>query len=225
MIPVSTILIGDDHPLVQAALEGALTQVIPGLKVLSAGTLDEVAEVIRSAEEPLDLVLLDLNMPGSIGFTGLFLLQAEFPTVPVAILSAEQDPVTVHRALAYGASGYIPKSIDLRQMAKAILLILNGEIWSPCPLDPASMPDDDDDTPRRFASLTPQQLRILARLVEGKLNKQIAAELQVAEQTIKVHVSTILRKLGVTTRTQAAILAERLTRRDHSQRHVTPRMD
>lgn len=216
MIPVSTILIGDDHPLVQSALEGALTQVIPGLKVLSAGTLDEVADVIRAAEEPLDLVLLDLNMPGSIGFTGLFLLQAEFPTVPVAILSAEQDPVTVQRALAYGASGYIPKSIDLRQMAKAIVLILNGEIWSPYPLDLTA--DSDDDTPRRFASLTPQQLRILARLVEGKLNKQIAAELNVAEQTIKVHVSTILRKLGVTTRTQAAILAERLTRRDHVQR-------
>ncbi len=222
MTPVSTILIGDDHPLVQAALEGALTQVIPGLKVLSAGTLDEVADVIRAAEEPLDLVLLDLNMPGSIGFTGLFLLQAEFPTVPVAILSAEQDPVTVHRALAYGASGYIPKSIDLRQMAKAIVLILNGEIWSPYPLH---LTVEDDDTPRRFASLTPQQLRILSRLVEGKLNKQIAAELQVAEQTIKVHVSTILRKLGVTTRTQAAILAERLTRRDYSQRGSPPGAD
>jgi len=211
MIGGYTILIGDDHPLVQAALEGALKQAMPGLNILSAGTLQEVAEVLRSAKDPVDLVLLDLNMPGSTGFIGLLSLQSEFPTTPVAILSAEQDPVTVHSALCYGASGYIPKSMDLPQMLEAIRRILDGEIWTPFPLD--SAPHQDDDTPRRFASLSPQQLRILTRLVEGKLNKQIAGELQVAEQTIKVHVSTILRKLGVTTRTQAAILAERLMRR------------
>lgn len=209
------ILIGDDHPIVQAALGAALAQMIKGLQVLAAASLDEVEARLMSHADSIDLVLLDLDMPGNVGFTGLFLLQSQFPTVPVAILSAEQDPVTVRRAIAFGASGYIPKALELATMTRAILEILEGGVWVPFPLDDLSAASGDDVAAKRFASLTPQQLRILTGVVQGKLNKQIAGELNIAEQTVKSHVSVILKKLGVTTRTQAAIAAERLTRKEH----------
>lgn len=222
MMPATTILIGDDHPLVRAALEGALTQVLPGLTVFSAGSLDEVEHVLKSRHESIDLVLLDLNMPGSVGFCGLFLLQHQYPALPVAIISAEQDSVTVNRALHFGASDYVPKSLELKDMASAIVEILSGRVWSPYPLDRSEGASEDIVIAQRFASLTPQQLRVLAYMVEGRLNKQIAGDLNIAEQTVKTHVSAILRKLCVNTRTQAAIIAERLTRRESQQELAKP---
>jgi DNA-binding NarL/FixJ family response regulator len=183
--------------------------------VEAATTVDEILALLFTAAGEVDLVLLDLHMPGNSGFTGLFLLQTEFPTVPVAILSAEHDPRTIRRAISYGALGYIPKSLSLDEMGAAIISILGGEIWTPAGALEPSGADGDVDLARRFSSLTAQQLRILTRIVEGKLNKQIADDLKIAEQTVKVHVSTILRKLNVLTRTQAAILAERLIERHH----------
>ena len=204
------IVIGDDHPLVQAALRTALAAMLRDLDVLEFGTLDEVLAGVSVQPETIDLVLLDLDMPGSRGFAGLFLMLAQFPTVPVAIISAQQDIATVRKAIAYGASGFIPKSLDLPAMAQAILRILAGEIFAPADLPRAGPPDEDLDLGARLASLSAQQMRILAFIVEGKLNKQIADELAIAEQTVKVHVSTILRKLGAVSRTQAAVMAQRL---------------
>ncbi|WP_166301064.1 MULTISPECIES: response regulator transcription factor [unclassified Bradyrhizobium] len=205
------IVIGDDHPLVQAALQSALSAVLPDLEIIPCQSLDEVLAAVPGRIEEIDLILLDLTMPGIQGFAALFVLLAQFPTVPVAIISARQDAATIRRAIAYGASGYIPKSLGLPAMADAITRILGGEIWMPPNIGGrGSIQSEDVELAARAASLSPQQLRILAMIVEGRLNKQIAAEIGIAEQTVKGHVSTILRKLGVGSRTQAAVLAERL---------------
>ncbi|CBS90599.1 LuxR C-terminal-related transcriptional regulator [Azospirillum lipoferum] len=205
----TTIVIGDDHPLVQAALRDALGKAMPEVRVIECPDLDSVMTAVGQRPADIDLVLLDLNMPGTHGFAGLFMMLAHHPTVPVAILSALQDSDTIRRALAYGASGYIPKSLSMPAMADAIRAILSGETWAP-PLSAASSEADEAESARRFASLSPQQLRILTMIVDGKLNKQIAGELNVSEQTVKVHVSSILRKLNVVSRTQAAVVAGRL---------------
>jgi DNA-binding NarL/FixJ family response regulator len=204
------LVIGDDHPLVQVALREVLASALPDAEIAAAYTLSEVVAELEAGAGDVDLVLLDLDMPGTKGFTGLFLLMAQFPIVPVAILSATQDADTVGRAIAYGASGYIPKSLTPQGMAEAISRVLAGETWTPDPVPPA---DDDSALAGRIATLSAQQMRILSMIVDGKLNKQIAGELAIAEQTVKVHVSTILRKLGVGTRTQAAVLVERLLTR------------
>ncbi|MBP2228573.1 DNA-binding NarL/FixJ family response regulator [Azospirillum agricola] len=206
----TTIVIGDDHPLVQAALRDALGKAMPEVAVVECLDLDSVMAAVAERPDDVDLVLLDLNMPGTNGFAGLFLMLAHHPTVPVAILSALQDSDTIRRALAYGASGYIPKSLSMAAMADAIRAILGGAVWAP-PLGGLGSPEADEaEAARRFASLSPQQLRILTMIVDGKLNKQIAGELNVSEQTVKVHVSSILRKLNVVSRTQAAVVAGKL---------------
>ncbi|HJP69991.1 MAG TPA: response regulator transcription factor [Sphingomicrobium sp.] len=206
------IVIGDDHPLVQAALQSALSAVLTDLEIIACQSVDGVVATLSDGTKEIDLILLDLTMPGVQGFAALFLLLAQFPTVPVAIISARQDAATIRRAVAYGASGYIPKSLSLPAMADAITRIIGGEIWMPPNTGGrGSIKSEDMELAARAASLSPQQLRILSMIVEGKLNKQIAAELDIAEQTVKGHVSTILRKLGVGSRTHAAVLAERLS--------------
>lgn len=206
------IVIGDDHPLVQAALQSALSTVLSDLEIIACQSLDEALAALTGRAEEIDLILWDLTMPGVQGFAALFILLAQFPTVPVAIISARQDAATIRRAIAYGAAGYIPKSLGLPEMADAIARILAGEIWMPPNTGGrGSIQSADLELAARAASLSPQQLRILAMIVDGKLNKQIAAELDIAEQTVKGHVSTILRKLGVGSRTKAAVLAERLS--------------
>lgn len=206
----TTIVIGDDHPLVQAALRDALGRAMPEVAVIECPDLDSVMTAVAARPDDIDLVLLDLNMPGTHGFAGLFLMLAHHPTVPVAILSALQDADTIRRALAYGASGYIPKSLSMGAMADAIRAILSGAVWAP-PTSALDTPEADEaELARRFASLSPQQLRILTMIVDGKLNKQIAGDLNVSEQTVKVHVSSILRKLNVVSRTQAAVVAGKL---------------
>ncbi|MBR0718864.1 response regulator transcription factor [Bradyrhizobium liaoningense] len=205
------IVIGDDHPLVQAALRSALSSVLDDLDIIACQSLDEALHALTGRAEEVDLILWDLTMPGIQGFAALFILSAQFPTVPVAIISARQDAATIRRAIAYGASGYIPKSLSLPEMADAVTRILAGEIWMPPNVGGrSSVQGADVELGARMASLSAQQLRILAMIVDGKLNKQIAGELDIAEQTVKGHVSTILRKLGVGSRTQAAVLAERL---------------
>lgn len=203
------ILVGDDHPMVQSALRTAFAVALPEAEIIACRTLDEVLATLARDAAAIDLVLLDLNMPGAQGFSGLFLLLAQFPTIPAAIISAQEDAATIRRAIAYGASGFLPKSLSLPAMADAVRSILAGEIWTPTELaDPADGAREDRAIAGRLASLSPQQMRILMMIVGGKLNKQIAGELGIAEQTVKVHVSTILRKLEVRSRTQAAVLVQ-----------------
>lgn len=206
----TTIIIADDHPLFRGALRRAIEGLLPNATVLEAKGLDELSEVLAS-RRGVDLVLLDLMMPGVQGFSGLIYLRAQQPDVPVVIVSATEDPVVIRRAIEFGASGFIPKSLDIDGIGNAIRLVLAGEVWVPPEVDLDQAEDKEiADLVRRLARLTPQQMRVLMMLSEGLLNKQIAYALGVSEATVKAHVSAILQKLGVDSRTQAVIAASKI---------------
>jgi len=203
------IVIADDHPLVRSAIRQAIADDIGDAAIAEAATLGE-AEARLSDAPDTDLVLLDLHMPGMHGLAGLCCLRAEFPAVPVAMISASTDPKLIRKAMDYGAAGFIPKSAPVAEIRAAVRALLAGQSWLP---DLQSLPetaDEDANLATRLANLTPQQLRVLSMVSEGKLNKQIAFDLDISEATVKSHVSAILQKLGVNSRTQAVILANRL---------------
>jgi DNA-binding NarL/FixJ family response regulator len=201
------ILIADDHPLVRGALKEAMSGLAPDLAVAEAGSLEDAMRALEDAPET-DLVLLDLAMPGMRGFSGLVLIRAAFPGVPVVVVSGSDDPATVRRCLDFGAAGFLPKTLEIDGMRAAVRTVLEGGVWTPPGL--ADQPAAADPMVARFASLTPQQLKVLMMLSEGLLNKQIAYELSVSEATVKAHVSAILSKLGVESRTQAVIAAAKI---------------
>jgi len=160
-----------------------------------------------------DLLLLDLNMPGAHGFNALAHVRGSRPGLPVVVVSADDDAKTIAGALRYGAQGFIPKSTEAGQIGQAIESVLTGEIYTPPGFHPPRASQDSDEdlrVARRIAELTPQQFRVLGMLCAGLLNKQIAYELDVSEATVKAHVTAILRKLAVATRTQAVLAASRL---------------
>ena len=204
------ILIADDHPLFREALKQTLAGGLPRAVIGQAGSLDQVRAHLASAED-CDLVLLDLKMPGAQGLSGLVYLRAQYPNTPVVIVSASEDQGMVHKALDLGAAGFIPKSSGSETIIAAVKGVLAGGVWTPPGLA-AGRPRDRavDDLMRRMASLTAQQIRVLMMLRAGLLNKQIAHELGVSEATVKAHVSAILQKLGVDSRTQAVIAAGKL---------------
>lgn len=197
------IVVADDHPLFRAALRSAVDKAAPGAVVEECASLADARAAL--AGDPVDLLLLDLKLSDSEGMAGLSAIRAEYPAVPVAVVSASEESVVVRRALALGASGFIPKSAGLPQMVEAIAAILAGESWAP-----ETPQGEGDDLLSRIASLTPSQLRILEGLKAGRLNKQIAFDLGVSEATIKAHLTSVFRKLGVHNRTQAVILAKQL---------------
>ncbi|MGO2415951.1 MULTISPECIES: response regulator [Cobetia] len=204
-------IVADDHPLFRAALTQALRQVASQAEIVEADSMEATNEAVARHPDA-DLILLDLHMPGAHGFSGLIQLRGQTPDIPVAVVSGSEEPYVVRRAIDYGASGFIPKSASLDVIAEAIGEILEGEVWLPTYIAEA-MGDSTEDESRfaeAIASLTPQQFRVLNMLTEGLLNKQIAYELSVSEATIKAHVTAILRKLGVHSRTQAVIAAQRL---------------
>lgn len=196
------IVVADDHPLFRAALRSAVDKAAPGAEVVECASLAEARAAMVAG--PVDLLLLDLKLSDSEGMAGLAAVRAEQPTVPVAVVSASEDAPVVRHALGLGAAGFIPKSSPLPQMVEAIAAILAGDSWAP------DVPEADDDLAGRVASLTPSQLRILEGLKAGRLNKQIAFDLGVSEATIKAHLTSVFRKLGVHNRTQAVILAKSL---------------
>ena len=200
------VLIADDHPLMRAALAQAVTQAFPGVEVGEAAGYEELVAKLAGASP--ELVLLDLHMPGMSGFIGLMMLRAGHPEIPVIVVSASEDAATVRRSLDYGASGFVPKSAPLGQVAEAIRAVLDGEVWLPA--GAASGEEADPGLAERAVNLTPQQLRVLLGIAEGKLNKQIAWDMAISEQTVKDHVTVILRKLGASNRTQAILLASQL---------------
>ncbi len=203
------ILIADDHPLFRDALKQALSGSLSSVEIVEAGTLDEMtARLERDAE--IDLVLLDLAMPGVRGFSGLLFLRGQYPSVPVVVVSAHEEGEVIRRCLEFGASGFIPKSIDVESIRRAVAEVLDGGVWTPPEFDPEAGESGNADISERLATLTPQQVRVLMMLSEGLLNKQIAFQLGVSEATVKAHVSAILQKLGVDSRTQAVIAASRI---------------
>jgi DNA-binding NarL/FixJ family response regulator len=177
---------------------------------VEADGLDELTATL-SAEKDVDLILLDLTMPGVQGFSGLIALRAQHPSVPVVIVSATEEASVIRNAMGFGASGFIPKSMNIATIGAAIEAVLGGDQWTPPDIDLTAAEDKETaDLVRRVGTLTPQQIRVLMMLSEGLLNKQIAYELGVSEATVKAHVSAILDKLGVDSRTQAVIAASRI---------------
>lgn len=204
------IVIVDDHPLFRGALSQALTASIDHAAIEEAGSLDELTELLADGRD-IDLVLLDLTMPGVQGLSGLLFLRAQHPEIPVIVVSANEDPATIRRCIEFGASGFVPKSEPVERIRAAVREVLKGEIWTPEGID-LSGPGDKEtsDLLPRLSMLTPQQVRVLMMLSEGLLNKQIAYKLGVSEATIKAHVSAILQKLGVDSRTQAVIAINKI---------------
>lgn len=210
-----TLMVADDHPLFRDAIGAVIANGLPGCRLLEA---DSLARALQQAEplEELDLLLLDLGLPDAEGLAGLAQLREALPRLPVAILSAEQDRRIVLEAIDMGAVGYIPKSTPRDDLLAALNRILEGQVYLPpdimrrppaaaTPADAASGAPPADDA--RFARLTDKQLEVLIHMTRGESNKWIAWELDIAETTVKTHVSAILRKLGVTSRVQAILAA------------------
>ena len=204
------LVIADDHPLFRDALRQAVGSVVASARIDEAGSFDELTALLDQ-DSDVDLVLLDLTMPGISGFSGLIYLRAQFPAIPVVIVSASDDGGTIRQSLDFGASGFIPKQFGVDTLRDAIMKVLGGDVWVPADTDLSSATDPELARLRdRLVTLTPQQVRVLMMLSEGLLNKQIAYELGVSEATIKAHVSAILQKLGVESRTQAVIAAAKI---------------
>jgi DNA-binding NarL/FixJ family response regulator len=204
------LVIADDHPLFRGAMREAVTGLFEHVDIAEAGTFNEVAELLERGSD-VDLVLLDLTMPGVRGFSGLMYLRAQYPSVPVIVVSANDDPAAIRRCMEFGASGFIPKTLGVEAMRTAISRILSGGVWTPPDVDLTTGSDAETaELMARMATLTPQQVRVLMMLSEGLLNKQIAYQLGVSEATVKAHVSAILQKLGVESRTQAVIAAAKI---------------
>ena len=198
-------LVVDDHPLFLDALKVAIECAYPGAKVLEASSIEAAGRIIAE-HRTFDLVLLDLSMPGTSGFDGLLELRSQYPQLPIVIVSAHEDPRVVHEAMTLGASGFIPKSVRKAELTEAIRTAMSGgEVLPAGYRPPADSVATRCDLAARLGTLTRQQLRVLQMLRQGKLNKQIAHELAVGETTVKAHVSEILRKLNVYSRTKAAI--------------------
>lgn len=198
-------VIADDHPLFRGALKQAIAAVAGSGVILEAGDFEAVKKAILENDD-VDLVLLDLSMPGASGLSGLIALRGVHSGVPMVVVSAHDDPATIRRALDLGASGFISKSASMEQIRNAVETVLAGGIAAPAGVDLGVERDPEiSDLIRRLQTLTPQQTRVLGMLASGLLNKQIAYELDVSEATIKAHVSAVLQKLGVDSRTQAVI--------------------
>lgn len=206
------ILIVDDHPLFLEALQRAIASAFPGTGTTEANSIEDAKTQLRGKTR-YDVVLLDLALPGTRGFDGLLELRTLYPKIPIVVVSALEDPRIVQDVMRYGALGFISKSAGRDEIAAALKDVMEGSVTVPKDYrPPASQPDASRpaDLVHRLQTLTPKQLTVLRMLRQGLLNKQIAHELQIEETTVKAHVSEILRKLNVSSRTQAVIEAQKL---------------
>jgi len=210
----SHIIIADEHPLFREALRQALGEQFAGLTIAEAGSLDELSAAL-GAGKPVDLVLLDLGMPGVGGCSGVIPLRTQYPDLPIVVVSANEDPAAIRRAVELGVAGFIPKSQSAEAIRETVRNALAGGAWTPPALEAACEADQRSaELMKKLTTLTPQQIRVLTMLSEGLLNKQIAYELNVSEATVKAHVSAILQKLSVESRTQAVIAVNAIETRD-----------
>jgi len=208
-----SLLIADDHPLFRAALRQADADAVADTHIFEADSLDSVLAAL-DRESGIDLVLLDLHMPGNHGLAGLAAIRAQYPGVAVVVVSANDDPRVVRRALDHGAAGFLPKSAGLDELRDAIRAVLACEQWLPASLKASvartHSSSADAELAARLASLSPQQFRVLTLVAKGLLNKQIADRLDVQERTVKAHLSAIFERLGVRNRTQAGVVLREL---------------
>jgi DNA-binding NarL/FixJ family response regulator len=218
MSPPTTLIIADDHPLFRAALHHAVARWLPDAKIVEAGSVAAL-EAAANEHPDADLILLDLRMPGVQGLSELMELRIRHPAIPVALVSAVESTTIARKAIACGASGFIPKSASIEEIGSMLRALLAGEIVAPRAFAEASA---EDAAERKFAravaALTPQQYRVLMLLARGYSNRAIAKDIDVVVATVKAHVTVILRKLGLERRTQAALLAQRLLATDASVR-------
>ena len=214
---ILSFVIADDHPMVRDALASALRSAFKSAAVGFAGTLAEAQAALAAAPET-DLLILDLDMPGMQGLTGLAALRAAHPTIPIVIVSATTNPAAMRQAIEMGAAGFIPKLAPSERFLEVIRAVLDGVIWLPTEASDQALATNDRDIAEKAARLTPQQHRVLLLMAEGKPNKLIAFEMQITEPTVKAHVTEILRKLGASSRTQAVIAAQRLALDPAAQR-------
>ena len=207
------VLVVDDHPLFREGLKVALQGLAQDTEIVTQAGAEEALAAARAIDD-LDLVLLDLSMPGMNGFTAVQRFCREIPGVPVVIISAHEEPADVRRALSLGALGYIPKSTPPQVLLDALRLVLGGGVYVPPLFLDAGKTHDAPPAPGAEAEpgdgeLTERQGDVLVLLSQGKSNKLIARELDLSEKTVKSHVTALFRALGVVNRTQAAIAARR----------------
>jgi DNA-binding NarL/FixJ family response regulator len=205
----SGILIVDDHPLFIEALEQVIQATFPNAAVSKASSI-EMARDVLDKENRVELVLLDLSMPGTRGLEGVIELRKRYPKLPIVVVSALEDPRIISEVMQCGAAGFISKSTRGGDLSRALQDVMEGSVVLPKGYQPPAEASPSSDLAARIATLTPQQVRVLQMLRQGLLNKQIAFELDVGETTIKAHVSEILRKLKVNSRTQAVIEAAKI---------------
>ena len=206
------VLIVDDHPLFVEALQRAIVGAFPGTKTIEAISID-AAKAVLDGRACFDVILLDLSLPGTRGFEGLLELRSLYPKLPIVVVSALEDPRIVQDVMRYGAAGFISKSAGRTEIAAALKDVMDGSLTLPKgyrPPEPPQAFEARGDVVQRLKTLTPKQLSVLKMLRQGRLNKQIAYELQIEETTVKAHVSEILRKLNVASRTQAVIEAQKI---------------
>jgi len=205
-----TLLIADDHPLYRDALRGALSTALSELSLLEASTLQETVDALSSKE--IDLLLLDLHMPGSQDLFGLLHVRKLFPDVPVAVVSGTEDTALISKIVGVGALGFIPKTASSNDIAEAVSAILEGDVWLPEAISGKIEVVDEafSKLADQVSSLTPSQYKVLCYMRDGLLNKQIGYNLDIAEATVKAHVTAIFRKLDINNRTQAVLIASQL---------------
>lgn len=203
---IETILIADDHPLFRQAMALAVGRVRPQARVVEAGTLAAAASAAVAAED-LVLILLDLKMPGAVGYSGIAMLHAERPAVPILVVSSAEGTAAADEVRAFGAIGFLRKDSDLATIEAAITTALGDAAQTMPPETPAA---PLDSIRQEVAGLTPTQLKVLLAVLDGQLNKQIAHSLGMSEATVKAHMTAIMRKLDVRNRTQAALVARSL---------------
>lgn len=203
------LVVVDDHPLFREALTGSLKIRRPHCDIQAVASFERLQAILEHQAD-IDLVLLDLHLPGNHGLSGLAWLRGHHPALPVLLITAHDDPEIMHRALNDGAAGFLSKSAEADEISRAIDHVLAGETWIPEGMHGASPDAREEQLAQRIGELTPQQYRILLMLGQGLLNKQIAWELKITEATVKAHMTAIMRKLGVHNRTQAVTLLHRL---------------
>lgn len=205
-----TIIISDDHPLFRQALRAAISPIFTGAEIIEVETLAATQEVFR--ERQVDLLFLDLRMSDSQGLAGLMILKGSFPEIPIVVVSASEGAETIRAAIQAGASGYISKSASPEQIRDSISKVTSGEVA--IPQNALSAVSDNEqrelEAIENISLLTPTQLKVLVKMTEGMLNKQIAYDMEISEATVKSHVTAIFKKLHVRTRTQAVVLAKQL---------------
>ncbi|GAB2190979.1 response regulator transcription factor [Sessilibacter sp. MAH2] len=203
---VEQVIIADDHPLFRMALKNTIERLFPETNIREAEDFNSLAELLQAEGQRSQLLLLDLQMPGCEGFSALIYVLTHFSHIPVVVVSAHSEPEIIRRSMDHGAAGFLPKSADLNDMGEAINTVLAGGLWQPDIGDgPQTISDQEQSIADSLSKLTQQQFRVASMVYQGLLNKQIAAELNITEATVKAHMTEIFKKLGVNSRTQVVL--------------------